>query len=75
MLLHKVEDSCAVMALTRNLNPNSLEASRRLKESLREFFTKTCNDVYHRYNMKLYIEEDISVLSKFEWNDTYGYER
>lgn len=74
MLLPEVEDNCAAMALSKNLNPNSLEASRRLKESLCEFPTKTRSDVYHRYNTKLHIEEDISVLSEFEGKDTSGYD-
>lgn len=53
-------DNWIVVAFTRNLKP----ISKNLKESLREFLTKIWNDVYHRYNTKLQIEDDISILLK-----------
>lgn len=62
ILLSEVEDNLATMEFTRNLNPDNLEASRRLKESLREFLAKIWNYVYHWCNTKLRIEEDISIL-------------
>ncbi|XP_070003026.1 uncharacterized protein [Nicotiana sylvestris] len=46
------------MAFSSNLNEKSSEATRRLKESLREFPVTTWNDVYNRYKTKLRIEED-----------------
>ncbi|XP_070035006.1 uncharacterized protein [Nicotiana tomentosiformis] len=52
------------MAFTSNLNEKSLEAMRRLKESLREFPAITWNDVYNRYNTNLRIEEDTVTQSR-----------
>jgi len=46
------------MAFASNLNEKSSYATRRLKESLREFRSTTWNDVYNRYSTKLRIEED-----------------
>ncbi|XP_070031970.1 uncharacterized protein [Nicotiana tomentosiformis] len=46
------------MASASNLNEKSLEATKMLKESLREFPATTWNDVYNRYSTKLWIEED-----------------
>nr|XP_009757953.1 PREDICTED: uncharacterized protein LOC104210697 [Nicotiana sylvestris] len=54
------------MAFTSNLNEKSSEATRRLKESLREFPTTTWNDVYNIYNTKLRIEEDTITRSQKE---------
>ncbi|XP_070004470.1 uncharacterized protein [Nicotiana sylvestris] len=58
MTLPRVPDNWAAIAFTSNLNEKSSEATRRLKESLREFPATTWNDVYNRYSMKLRIEED-----------------
>ncbi|XP_070004362.1 uncharacterized protein [Nicotiana sylvestris] len=58
MTLPRVPDNWAAIAFTGNLNEKSSEATRRLKESLREFPATTWNDVYNRYNTKLRIEED-----------------
>lgn len=66
MLLPEVEDNWSTMAFTRNLNSDSIEASRRLKKRPREFPAKTRNNVYHGYRTKLRIEEDISVLPGFK---------
>lgn len=63
------------MSFTRKLNPESSEALRRLKESLREFLAKTSNEVYHQYNTKLRIEEDILVLPRFDGRDSAIYGR
>ncbi|XP_070014933.1 uncharacterized protein [Nicotiana sylvestris] len=62
----RVPDNCAAMAFASNLNEKSLEATRRLKESLREFSITTWNDVYNRYNTKLQIEEDTITQSRKE---------
>nr|XP_009601803.1 uncharacterized protein LOC104097011 [Nicotiana tomentosiformis] len=58
MMLPRVPDNSAAMAFASNLNEKSLEATGRLKESLREFPETTWNDVYNRYSTKLRIEED-----------------
>ncbi|XP_070045812.1 uncharacterized protein [Nicotiana tomentosiformis] len=68
MLLPRVPDNWAAMALTSNLNEKSSEATRRLKESLREFPATTWNDVYNRYSTKLRIEEDTIAQSRVEEN-------
>ncbi|XP_070013485.1 uncharacterized protein [Nicotiana sylvestris] len=47
MMLPRVPDNWAAIAFTSNLNEKSLEATRRLKESLREFPATTWNDVYN----------------------------
>ncbi|XP_070055249.1 uncharacterized protein [Nicotiana tomentosiformis] len=54
------------MAFASNLNEKSSEATRRLKESIREFPATTWNDVYNRYSTKLRIEEDIIAQSRVE---------
>ncbi|XP_070021996.1 uncharacterized protein [Nicotiana sylvestris] len=59
MTLPCIPDNWAAIAFTSNLNEKSSEATRRLKESLREFPATTWNDVYNRYSKKLRIEEDI----------------
>ncbi|XP_070049628.1 uncharacterized protein [Nicotiana tomentosiformis] len=66
MLLPRVPDNWAAMAFASNLNEKSSEATRRLKESLREFPATAWNDVYNRYRTKLRIEEDIVAQSKVE---------
>ncbi|XP_070028852.1 uncharacterized protein [Nicotiana sylvestris] len=58
MTLPRVPDNWAAIAFASILNDKSLEATRRLRESLREFPATTWNDVYNRYNTKLRIEED-----------------
>ncbi|XP_070008653.1 uncharacterized protein [Nicotiana sylvestris] len=58
----------AAIAFTSNLNEKSSEATRRLKECLREFSATTWNDVYNRYSTKLRIEEDIVPRSQKEEN-------
>nr|XP_016433237.1 PREDICTED: uncharacterized protein LOC107759752 [Nicotiana tabacum] len=57
MMLPRVPDNWAAMASASNLKEKRSEATRRLKESLREFPAKTWNDVYNRYSTKLWIEE------------------
>ncbi|XP_070017400.1 uncharacterized protein [Nicotiana sylvestris] len=54
------------MAFASNLNKKSSEATRRLKESLREFPAMTWNDVYNRFSTKLRIEEDTITQSRKE---------
>ncbi|XP_070053132.1 uncharacterized protein [Nicotiana tomentosiformis] len=49
MMLPQVTDNWTVMAFASNLNEKSSEATRRLKESLREFLATKWNDVYNRY--------------------------
>ncbi|XP_070007907.1 uncharacterized protein [Nicotiana sylvestris] len=44
------------MAFANNLNEKSSEATRRLKESLREFPAITWNDVYNRYEPYMELE-------------------
>ncbi|XP_019223667.1 PREDICTED: uncharacterized protein LOC109205414 [Nicotiana attenuata] len=66
MTLPLVPDNWAAMAFASNLNKKSSEATRRLKESLREFPATTWNDVYNRYNTKLRIEEDTISRSQKE---------
>ncbi|XP_070009515.1 uncharacterized protein [Nicotiana sylvestris] len=58
MTLPRVPDNWAAIAFASNLNDKSSEATRRLKESLREFPATTWSDVYNRYSTKLRIEED-----------------
>ncbi|XP_070010518.1 uncharacterized protein [Nicotiana sylvestris] len=58
MTLPHVPDNWSAIAFASNLNDKSSEATRRLKESLREFPATTWNDVYNRYSTKLRIEED-----------------
>lgn len=48
MTLPRVPDNWAAIAFASNLNDKSSEATRRLKESLREFSETTWNDVYNR---------------------------
>ncbi|XP_070019869.1 uncharacterized protein [Nicotiana sylvestris] len=64
MMLPRVPDNWAAMAFASNLNEKSSEATRRLKESLREFPATTWNDVYNRYNTKLRIIEDTITQSR-----------
>lgn len=66
MMLQRVPDNWAAMAFASNLNEKSSEATRRPKESLREFPATTWNDVYNRYNTKLLIEEDIVAQSRVD---------
>ncbi|XP_070013401.1 uncharacterized protein [Nicotiana sylvestris] len=66
MMLPRVPDNWAAMAFASNLNEKCSEATRRLKESLREFPETTWNDVYNRYNTKLRIEEDTITQSQKE---------
>lgn len=73
MLLRTILDNWAAMAFIRNLNENDLEATRRLTNCLWEFSDKTWNDVYHRYIMKLRIEEDISTLPVLGNRETKRY--
>ncbi|XP_070005182.1 uncharacterized protein [Nicotiana sylvestris] len=69
MILPRVPDNWAAIAFTSNLNEKSSEATRRLKESLREFPATTWNDVYNKYSTKLKIEEDtVPRLQKEERN-------
>lgn len=68
MTLPRVPDNWAAIAFTSNLNEKSSEATRRLKESLREFRATTWNDVYNRYSTKLKIEEDTVPRSQKEEN-------
>ncbi|XP_070003459.1 uncharacterized protein [Nicotiana sylvestris] len=58
MTLPHVPDNWDAIAFASNLNDKSSEATRRLKESLREFSATTWNDVYNRYSTKLLIEKD-----------------
>ncbi|XP_070007882.1 uncharacterized protein [Nicotiana sylvestris] len=58
MTLPHIPDNWGAIAFASNLNDKSSEATRRLKESLREFPATTWNDVYNRYSTKLRIEED-----------------
>ncbi|XP_070050353.1 uncharacterized protein [Nicotiana tomentosiformis] len=53
MMLPRVPDNWAAMAFASNLNEKSSEATRRLKESLREFPSTTWNDVYNMYSTKV----------------------
>ncbi|XP_070013754.1 uncharacterized protein [Nicotiana sylvestris] len=68
MTLPRVPDNWAAITFTSNLNEKSSEATRRLKESLREFPATTWNDVYNRYSTKLRIEEDTVPRSQKEEN-------
>ncbi|XP_070025865.1 uncharacterized protein [Nicotiana sylvestris] len=74
MTLPRVPDNWATIAFTSNLNEKSFEATRRLKESLREFPATTWNDIYNRYNKKLRIEEDIILRSQKEEMDNPRYD-
>ncbi|XP_075086369.1 uncharacterized protein LOC142169067 [Nicotiana tabacum] len=58
MLLPAVPDEWEVEAFTKGLNLRSLDASRKLKESLIEFQATTWADVHDRYKSKIRIEED-----------------
>ncbi|XP_070034220.1 uncharacterized protein [Nicotiana tomentosiformis] len=58
MLLPVVPDEWAAEAFTKGLNPRSLDASRKLKESLLEFQETTWADVHNRYESKI-IEDDL----------------
>nr|XP_016484249.1 PREDICTED: uncharacterized protein LOC107804828 [Nicotiana tabacum] len=66
MMLPRVPDNWAAMAFASNLNEKSSEATRRLKESLREFPVTTWNDIYNKYIMNLRIEEDTISRSQKE---------
>jgi len=66
MMLPRVPDNWAAMAFASNLNEKSSEATRRLKESLREFPATTWNDVYNMYNTKMRLEEDIVAQSRVD---------
>ncbi|XP_009799462.2 uncharacterized protein [Nicotiana sylvestris] len=66
MTLPRVPNNWAAIAFISNLNEKSSEATRRLKESFREFPATTWNDVYNRYSTKLRIEEDIISRSQKE---------
>ncbi|XP_070020135.1 uncharacterized protein [Nicotiana sylvestris] len=68
MTLPRVPNNWEAIAFTSNLNEKSSEATRRLKESLREFPATTWNDVYNRYSTKLRIEEDTVPRSQKEEN-------
>lgn len=61
------------MAFTRNLNPNSFEALKELRESLWEFTAKTWNDVYQKYNTKLRIKDDILAFPGFDRREMTKY--
>ncbi|XP_070018121.1 uncharacterized protein [Nicotiana sylvestris] len=74
MTLSRVPDNWAAMAFASNLNEKSSKATRRLKESLREFPATTWNDVYNRYNTKLRIEEDTISRSQKEEMDNSRYD-
>ncbi|XP_070020927.1 uncharacterized protein [Nicotiana sylvestris] len=64
MMLPRLPDNWAAMAFASNLNEKSSEATKRLKESLREFPATTWNDVYNKYSTKLRIEEDTITQSR-----------
>ncbi|XP_070019365.1 uncharacterized protein [Nicotiana sylvestris] len=64
MMLSRVPDNWAAMAFASNLNEKNSEATRRLKESLRDFPATTWNDVYNIYNTKLRIKEDTIIQSR-----------
>ncbi|XP_070022498.1 uncharacterized protein [Nicotiana sylvestris] len=64
MMLPRAPDNWAAMAFASNLNEKSSEATRRLKESLREFPATAWNDVYNRYNTKPRIEENTIIQSR-----------
>ncbi|XP_070021680.1 uncharacterized protein [Nicotiana sylvestris] len=75
MMLPHVPDNWAAMAFASNLNKKSSEATRRLKECLREFPATTWNDVYNRYSTKPRIEEDTISRSQKEEKDNSRYNR
>ncbi|XP_070048879.1 uncharacterized protein [Nicotiana tomentosiformis] len=58
MLLPAVPDEWVDEAFTKGLNLRSLDASRKLKESLIEFHAMTWADIHNRYECKLRIEDD-----------------
>ncbi|XP_070035743.1 uncharacterized protein [Nicotiana tomentosiformis] len=58
MLLPTVPDEWAAEAFTKDLNPRSSDASRKLKESLPEFQATTWVDVQNWYESKIRIEDD-----------------
>ncbi|XP_070057734.1 uncharacterized protein [Nicotiana tomentosiformis] len=58
MLLLAVLDKWAAEAFNKGLNPRSLDASRKLKESLLEFQSITWVDVHNRYKSKIRIKDD-----------------
>ncbi|XP_070022455.1 uncharacterized protein [Nicotiana sylvestris] len=58
MLLPAILDEWAAKAFTKGLNPKSLDASRKLKESLLEFRETTWADVHNQYGSKINIEDD-----------------
>lgn len=60
-----ISKDCAGAAFTDGLNPNSFDASWKLKESMRDFPAKTWNEVNHRY-IKLRIEDDLRALVPIE---------
>lgn len=66
MMLLRVPDNWTAMVFVSNLNDKSSEATRRLKESLREFPATTWNTIYNRYSTKLRIEEHTIAPSKVE---------
>ncbi|XP_075108898.1 uncharacterized protein LOC142180731 [Nicotiana tabacum] len=74
MTLPRVPDNWAAMTFTSNLNEKSSEATRILKESLREFPATTWNDVYNRYNTKLRIKEDTITQFQKEEKDNSRYD-
>ncbi|XP_070055439.1 uncharacterized protein [Nicotiana tomentosiformis] len=51
MMLPRVPDNWAAMTFASNLNEKISEATRRLKESLRELPATTWNDVYNSFNI------------------------
>ncbi|XP_075095294.1 uncharacterized protein LOC142173573 [Nicotiana tabacum] len=57
-LLPAIPDEWTAEAFTKGLNPRSLDASRKLKESLLEFQATTWANVHNRYESKIRIEDD-----------------
>ncbi|XP_075101934.1 uncharacterized protein LOC142177357 [Nicotiana tabacum] len=71
MLLPTIPDEWAAEAFTKGLNPRSLNAFRKLKESLLEFQATTWVDVHNQYESKIRIEDDqVGFLSS-----TKGWEK
>lgn len=58
ILLPIVPDEWEAEAFTKGLNLRSSIASRKLKESLREFQETTWADVHNRYDSKIRIDDD-----------------